>query len=63
MAKLNKVKKLVGDLFFDYDRLSLSGQETLDKLGDLLGIEEVTNEELLAMGLPKDKLQSLKENK
>ena len=63
MAKLNKVKKLVGDLFFDYDRLSLSGQETLDKLGDLLGIEEATNEELLAMGLPKDKLQSLKENK
>ena len=63
MTKLNKVKKLVDDLFFDYDRLSLSGQETLDKLGDLLGIEEATDEELLAMGLPKDKLQSLKENK
>ena len=58
MTKLNKVKKLVDDLFFDYDRLSLSGQETLDKLGDLLGIEEATDEELLAMGLPKDKLQS-----
>lgn len=63
MTKLNKVKKLVDDLFFDYDRLSSSGQETLDKLGDLLGIEEATDEELLAMGLPKDKLQSLKENK
>jgi|14_taG_2_1085336.scaffolds.fasta_scaffold122146_3 hypothetical protein len=61
--KLEKVKKLVDDLFFDYDRLSSSGQETLDKLGDLLGIEDATDEELLAMGLPKDKLQLFKENK
>ena len=34
--KLNKVKSLVDDLYFDYDRLSSSGQETLDKIEGVL---------------------------
>ena len=48
---LNKsqVTKLVVDLCWDYDRMSSSGQETLDKLCKVLGIEtEKEIDELLA---------------
>ena len=48
---LNKsqVTKLVVDLYWDYDRMSSSGQETLDKLCKVLGIEtESEMDELLA---------------
>ena len=38
--KIKEIIKLVDDLFWDYDRLTSSGKETLDKLGDLLEIEE-----------------------
>ena len=43
---LNKsqVTKLVVDLCWEYDRMSSSGQETLDKLCKVLGIE--TNAEM-----------------
>jgi len=37
--KIKEIIKLVDDLFWDYDRLTSSGKETLDKLGDLLGLE------------------------
>jgi hypothetical protein len=37
--KIEEITKLVDDLFWDFDRLTTGGQETLDKLGDLLGIE------------------------
>ena len=30
--------KYISDLYWDYDRLSSSGQETLDKLGKLFGV-------------------------
>ena len=48
---LNKsqVTKLVVDLCWEYDRMSSSGQETLDKLCKVLGIEtESEMDELLA---------------
>ena len=48
---LNKsqVTKLVVDLCWEYDRMSSSGQETLDKLCKVLGIEtEKEMDELLA---------------
>ena len=48
---LNKsqVTKLVVDLCWEYDRMSSSGQETLDKLCKVLGIEtEKEIDELLA---------------
>ena len=48
---LNKsqITKLVVDLCWDYDRMSSSGQETLDKLCKVLGIEiEKEIDELLA---------------
>ena len=34
------------DLFFEYDRMSTSGQETLEKLAELVGVpteEEISN--------------------
>ena len=36
---LTAIIHLVDDLNWDYDRMSSSGKETLDKLHDLLGIE------------------------
>ena len=48
---LNKsqVTKLVVDLCWEFDRMSSSGQETLDKLCKVLGIEtEKEMDELLA---------------
>jgi len=37
--------KYISDLYWDYDRLSTSGQETLDRLAKLHGVanEEETN--------------------
>jgi len=34
-----KLYELVTDLFWEYDRMTSSGQQTLDKLADLLKIE------------------------
>ena len=49
-----KLVKLITDLGWDYDRLSSSGQETLDKIFKLLNISNnVTEKELIKMGLPK----------
>ena len=33
---LEKVSELIDDLYFDYDRMSTSGQETLDKISRTL---------------------------
>ena len=45
----SQVTKLVVDLCWEYDRMSSSGQETLDKLCKVLGIEtEKKMDELLA---------------
>jgi hypothetical protein len=33
--------KLVGDLYWDWERMSSSGQETLEKIADLLGDREI----------------------
>ena len=37
--KKNLTKKFVTDLYWEYDRMSSSGQETLDKLATLYGME------------------------
>lgn len=34
-----KIVELIVDLYWDYDRLSSSGQETLDKLAKLHGVQ------------------------
>ena len=38
-------RKYISDLYWDYDRLSTSGQKTLDTLAELYGVatEEETN--------------------
>ena len=49
MGKLKRLLELIDDLNWDYDRMSSSGQETLDKLCKVLGIEtEKEIDELLA---------------
>ena len=42
---MKEIVKCIVDLYWDYDRLSSSGQETLDKLAKLHGVatEEETN--------------------
>ena len=42
--KKNMTQKCVTDLYWEYDRMSSSGQETLDKLASWVGVE--TNQEL-----------------
>lgn len=32
-------QQLIADMFFDYDRLSTSGQETLETIAELMGVE------------------------
>ena len=45
----SQVTKFIVDLCWEYDRMSSSGQETLDKLCKVLGIEtEKEMDELLA---------------
>ena len=46
MKKNEKIQKLVTDLYWDFDRLTSSGQETLEKLATLVGVpteEEINN--------------------
>ena len=42
--KKNLTQKYVSDLYWEYDRMSSSGQFTLDSLAKLYGVE--TNQEL-----------------
>ena len=37
--KRNLTEKYVTDLYWEYDRMSSSGQETLDKLASWVGVE------------------------
>ena len=37
--KKNLAQKYVSDLYWEYDRMSSSGQETLDKLASWVGVE------------------------
>ena len=46
--RVKELKELVDDLYWDYDRMSSSGKETLDKIADLVGVptESEMNEEI-----------------
>lgn len=60
--KRELLKIYISHLYFDYDRLSGSGQETLDKIADLLDVSRTaSDQELLDMGLPKKYLKSFKQ--
>ena len=58
-----KLMELVTDLYWEFDRMSSSGQETLEKLATLVGVpteeemeEENLKKSLLSMGVPKESL-------
>ena len=42
MSKLKRLLELIDDLNWDYDRMSSSGQETMDKINQI--IKEIENE-------------------
>ncbi len=39
LKDLDQLKEWVNEMYWDYDRLSSSGQETLDKIANKLGLE------------------------
>ena len=46
MTKSEKIQQLVTDLYWEFDRMTSSGQETLEKLAELVGVpteEEISN--------------------
>jgi len=45
MNNMEKVKELVDLMYWDYDRMSSSGQETLDKLADAVGLPKEGEED------------------
>ena len=55
MKNNKKIQKLVTDLYWDFDRLTSSGQETLEELATLVGVP--TEEEMNNMSI-----EELKEN-
>ena len=38
MSEVEKLQNLVEDMYWEYDRMSSSGQETLDKIANILGL-------------------------
>ena len=45
-SKIQELQVLVEDMYWEYDRVSSSGQKTLDKIAKLLGVpteEEISN--------------------
>ena len=49
--RVKELRELVDDMYWDYDRMSSSGKETLDKIADLVGVptesemqEEIAND-------------------
>jgi len=45
--RVKELRELVDDMYWEYDRMSSSGQETLDKIANLVGVptESEMNEE------------------
>tara|TARA_B100000902_G_C27307961_1_gene916664 strand:+ start:2912 stop:3133 length:222 start_codon:yes stop_codon:yes gene_type:complete len=58
---LNKsqVTKLVVDLFWEYDRMSSSGQDSLDKLAKVLGIETEAEQDELLASMSKEEINNI----
>ena len=46
--RVKELRELVDDMYWEYDRMSSSGKETLDKIADLVGVptESEMNEEI-----------------
>ena len=45
--RVKELRELVDDMYWEYDRMSSSGKETLDKIANLVGVptESEMNEE------------------
>ena len=54
----SQVTKLVVDLCWEYDRMSSSGQETLDKLCKVLGIETEAEMDELLESMSKEEINN-----
>ena len=54
----SQVTKLVVDLCWEYDRMSSSGQETLDKLCKVLGIETEAEMDKLLASMSKEEINN-----
>ena len=39
LSDLNQLREWVDQMYWDWDRMSSSGQDTLDKIADKLGLE------------------------
>jgi len=39
LYNIEKIRELVDDLFWEYDRMSSSGQKSLDQIADFMGLE------------------------
>ena len=46
--RVKELRELVDDMYWEYDRMSSSGQKTLDKIANLVGVptESEMNEEI-----------------
>ena len=46
--RVKELRELVDDMYWEYDRMSSSGKETLDKIADILDLptESEMNEEI-----------------
>ena len=58
---LNKsqVTKLVVDLFWEYDRMSSDGQESLDKLAKVLNIATEQEQDKLLASMSKEEINNI----
>ena len=54
----SQVTKFVVDLCWEYDRMSSSGQETLDKLCKVLGIETEAEMDALLASMSKEEINN-----
>jgi|TARA_R110002126_G_scaffold150945_1_gene297777 hypothetical protein len=60
--KQNITKSLISDLYWEYDRMSSSGQFTLDKLAKLYGIETNAQLEERLSKMSKEEMKQELEN-
>lgn len=60
--KLNITLSLISDLYWEYDRMSSSGQFTLDKLAKLYGIETNAQLEERLSKMSKEEMKQELEN-
>ena len=60
--KQNITKSLISDLYWEYDRMSSSGQFTLDKLAKLYGIESNAQLEERLSKMSKEEMKQELEN-